>query len=377
MSEQVSSVAISNVSFAEPTDIVPNQWYAVYDAKALRKKPTPITRMGEPLILYRDSSGKPHCFLNRCPHRGVEFTNGRVFGDDLECPFHAFRFGPDGQCTLAPCEGADARIPSRLRAVTIPAVEENDLIWIWWGASAEALGMDKLPPTPWIDGLPSTPYTSQGQFLWPVSHRHAIENSVDGHHAPALHGQRRGWRGWKVRPLRKRMRVEPLECDVKPTSLDSTYWFRHDSGYDPKPFRAIIRYQEPGILYASINDGLHLLSIDSPVDANNSWRITRYYNGRVEVPVVGHIVAWLMRVIDVASIQWNEDYWVVKSQRDPIPGVTSNNMVGSDKVVTQYFSMQHRLLAEAETTRQHLPPIVARHFAPIAKVGRATELTSD
>jgi hypothetical protein len=71
------------------------------------------------------------------------------------------------------------------------------------------------------------------------------------------------------------MLVEPLECEVKPTSLDSVYWFRFDRGYDPKPFKAIIRYQEPGILYASINDGLHLLSIDSPVDANNSWRITR------------------------------------------------------------------------------------------------------
>jgi hypothetical protein len=81
---------------------------------------------------------------------------------------------------------------------------------------------------------------------------------------------------------------------------------------------------------------------------------------------LGHIVAWFMRVIDVASIQWNEDYWVLKTQRDPIPGFTSNNMVRSDKVVAQYFSMQHRLLVEAEATRQHLPPIVQRHFAPQA-----------
>ena len=37
-----------------------------------------------------------------CPHMGANLSVGQVVGNDLQCAFHHWRFGPDGHCTVIP-----------------------------------------------------------------------------------------------------------------------------------------------------------------------------------------------------------------------------------------------------------------------------------
>lgn len=353
-----------SIDIHEPSEIVPNQWYGILEARSLKKKPVAITRMGEKLVLYRGTNGEAICMLNRCPHRGMELTHGRVFGNEIECPFHAFRFSPKGLCTLMPCEGKHAAIPATMRTISFTVREAEGIIWLWWGATAEVLGVLELPPIPWPTDLVHVKHNSTGSFVWPIPYDRATENAVDAHHTPSLHGTRRGIRGWKV-PNIGRQHLCKLDIETVPGGINAIYRFSDEDRPDETPFKTVLKYREPGMVIVEISIGLYFVTIDTPIDAKTSWRIIRYYNAAMPVPLIGNVLAWLMRNLDQSLIQWAEDYWLVRHQQRPIPGVHGDHYVKSDAVVTRYYAMKKRLLNEAEATRHGLPPIVQRHFVPV------------
>jgi phenylpropionate dioxygenase-like ring-hydroxylating dioxygenase large terminal subunit len=91
--------------------MIPNQWYSVAEARKLKGKPMGLERLGRKIVLWRDGSGTFRAALDRCPHRGAAPSQGKVLDGEIQCPWHGFRFGPDGACTRMPCEGSEARIP--------------------------------------------------------------------------------------------------------------------------------------------------------------------------------------------------------------------------------------------------------------------------
>lgn len=360
----------------EPT-ITPNRWYGFLESCRLGRKPLLVKRLGEEFVLYRKQNGNPVCMLNRCPHRGMPMNKGRLFGDEIECPYHGFRFGGDGACSMMPCEGKDAKIPNRMRTITFCARDANKIVWVWWGAEPEELGLRELPDPPWIHDMPDTPYTNTMSFEWPMGHRASIEAAIDGHHAPILHGQRRGIRGWKIGPIvGKLTRLHDLKLDYGDDWLDARYEFRSQDvvpGKKVSRFNVRVQYKDPGLVNAQISNVFAILTVDTPIDETRSWRIIRYYNISVKIPLLGHFMAWLFSRGDQAMIQWAEDYWIIKGQKPPVPGVYGYNYVSADKVVGTYYSIERKQAAIVRRNYQALPPIVQRHFPQDAEI-EATEV---
>jgi 3-ketosteroid 9alpha-monooxygenase subunit A len=56
-------------------------------------------------------------------------VGGTVVGDTVRCPFHAWRFGPDGLCVETPY--ADKIPPTGDRVRSWPVRERNGLIFVW------------------------------------------------------------------------------------------------------------------------------------------------------------------------------------------------------------------------------------------------------
>lgn len=56
--------------------MIPNQWYVVLDSSQVKDRPVGVTRLGEKLVFWRDSTGQVSCFRDRCVHRGVELSEG-------------------------------------------------------------------------------------------------------------------------------------------------------------------------------------------------------------------------------------------------------------------------------------------------------------
>ena len=58
------------------------------------------------------AGGRAVALTNRCPHRKAPLSDGRVLGDNIECPFHGMLFSPSGSCLDIPCQ---AVIPTAAR----------------------------------------------------------------------------------------------------------------------------------------------------------------------------------------------------------------------------------------------------------------------
>ncbi|MBW2425066.1 MAG: Rieske 2Fe-2S domain-containing protein, partial [Deltaproteobacteria bacterium] len=87
-----------------PLPTFPNGWFDIgfADELALRQV-RPLNLFGQDVVLYRGRGGDAHLLDAHCPHLGAHLGHGgKVAGDDLVCPFHAWRFDGRGSCMNVP-----------------------------------------------------------------------------------------------------------------------------------------------------------------------------------------------------------------------------------------------------------------------------------
>ncbi len=171
---------------------LPDAWYAVAIAKTLRSTPRSSTLFGQPIVTFRDASGRPSTLLDRCPHRNVPLSLGRVVEGRLECAYHGWQFDGDGTCQVVPglCRVATSRGRT---ATAFETREQQGLIWVWGAPNA-------LPTT----DPPSFPHVGEAGYhtVYDVVEAQgtlhaAAENALDVPHTSFLH---RGlFRGGKAR----------------------------------------------------------------------------------------------------------------------------------------------------------------------------------
>lgn len=164
--------------------MIPDQWYPILRSQDVRpNKPTGARRLGEDLVVWRDTAGRLVCQSARCPHKGANLADGRLRGDTLGCPYHDFRFGPDGECKAVPCLGSEARIPKSLRVATYPVRESNGLVWMWWGRRTDPLPEVQVPSE--VADNPLLHATAT--WTQPVHYTRYIESLLDFYHVPIVH----------------------------------------------------------------------------------------------------------------------------------------------------------------------------------------------
>jgi nitrite reductase/ring-hydroxylating ferredoxin subunit len=85
---------------------------------------------GQELALWRSADGAAQAWENRCPHRSVRFTLGRVLKDRLSCAYHGWQYAAgSGQCTSIPAH-PDMPPPRSLCAKVFSAVDAAGMLWV-------------------------------------------------------------------------------------------------------------------------------------------------------------------------------------------------------------------------------------------------------
>jgi phenylpropionate dioxygenase-like ring-hydroxylating dioxygenase large terminal subunit len=157
-------------------------WYVIATSEELVDKPLSRKLLGTALVVFRNASGEAGVLLDRCAHRNVPLSLGRVEGKNVECPYHGWQFDPGGTCRRVPGLCGAAELPSR--AVQSYAVREQDgYVWIWGDPDSEAVGSPF--PLPKID---AAGYTTVRRAVEAEGTLHAtIENALDVPHTAFLH----------------------------------------------------------------------------------------------------------------------------------------------------------------------------------------------
>lgn len=92
------------------TEVIKNVWYAIGLSTEVRlKKMKSFILAGEPIVLTRKANGEVYAIKDICPHRGIPLSYGQVVDDQVECPYHGWKFNSQGVCTEIPslCEGQE------------------------------------------------------------------------------------------------------------------------------------------------------------------------------------------------------------------------------------------------------------------------------
>ncbi|APR75922.1 Vanillate O-demethylase oxygenase subunit protein [Minicystis rosea] len=170
-----------------PFSANPVGWYVVaYSDELAKGAVLPISYFGTELVLFRTEDGSPHVLDAHCPHLGAHLGHGGVVeGNVLRCPFHAWCFSGDGDCTSIPHA---KKLPVAARLQAWPVCERNGFVLVHYHPEHEA-PTSEVPIMPEHGSPEWTPYARRRWIIRTNIHD-MVENAFDAMHFQHLHGLR-------------------------------------------------------------------------------------------------------------------------------------------------------------------------------------------
>ncbi len=109
-------------------------WYIAAESRELKQTPMAVTLRGERVVLFRADQGQVAALQDRCSHRNMALSRGKVSSGCITCSYHGWQFNGAGRCVHIPSLGHDARLPNHgVRAY--PVRERDGFIWVYTGES--------------------------------------------------------------------------------------------------------------------------------------------------------------------------------------------------------------------------------------------------
>ncbi|MBL0923357.1 MAG: Rieske 2Fe-2S domain-containing protein [Sphingomonadaceae bacterium] len=87
--------------------------------------------LGGDVVIWRTASGLAQVSTAYCAHLGAHLGEGRVVGETIECAFHNWCFGQDGNCRYIPAP--HDHIPASAKIFGYPTAEKWGIIWAFNG----------------------------------------------------------------------------------------------------------------------------------------------------------------------------------------------------------------------------------------------------
>jgi len=172
-----------------PNKGYPSGWFQIaWVGELAPAEVRPIRYFGRDLILYRGAEGTHHVLDAHCLHMGAHLGyGGRVMKDSIVCPYHGWRWGPDGRNEMMP---AERRANEECRLKSWKTVVANEIVWVWF----DEAGREPFFPTP--TDLPGVA-AGKRHHLYPncvkvwrnvkVKPQYIPENNVDIEHLRWIH----------------------------------------------------------------------------------------------------------------------------------------------------------------------------------------------
>ena len=178
-------------------------WHPVAEAARVGRGPLARRLLGEPLVVFAGEGG-PAVLRDRCPHRGMPLSRGRVAAGRIACPYHGWTFNAAGVCRAVP---GSATVPPVV-ADALPVRVAAGLVWTTFGDGP----FPGLPPAmtdPALERFWWVPAASPARVL------DALENHLDPAHPHHVHP-------WIVRAPGKRVPTR-VAVRIDPRGASATY----------------------------------------------------------------------------------------------------------------------------------------------------------
>lgn len=324
--------------------MIPNQWYVVLSSSQVKQRPIGVTRMGEKLVFWRDAEGRVACLRDRCAHRGVALSKGKVLEDGrLQCPFHGFEYDETGRIRRIPANGRQAPVPERFRGHAYRTYEAHGFIWIWWGDG------EPEPEEPFFfEGLTEDFTYGAAIDPWHAHYTRVIENQLDVVHLPFIHANSIG-RG-------NRTLVDgPVVRWLDENRFYLYTYNRVDDGTPPRRPEEIepdpendfrLGFIFPNLWQNYIAPDVRVMAAFVPVDDAHTLLYLRFYQRFMTLPVLRHIVATLAMPFNVYVA--HQDRRVVETHQPQRVSLTmGEKLIQGDRPIVAYRKRRAELLQKS------------------------------
>jgi phthalate 4,5-dioxygenase len=135
--------------------------------------------LGERLLAFRDSQGRPGLIDEFCAHRGASLFLGRNEECGIRCSYHGWKYDLTGQCVDLP---STPNAAAKIKITAYPCVERAGLVWAYMGPS------DSRPAFPELEWclLPES-HRFVSKRLQECNYLQAFEGGIDSSHVAWVH----------------------------------------------------------------------------------------------------------------------------------------------------------------------------------------------
>jgi phenylpropionate dioxygenase-like ring-hydroxylating dioxygenase large terminal subunit len=159
-----------------------NSWYVAAWDREISRHPLARTFLDQPVVLYRMEDGTPVALEDRCCHRQLPLSMGKVEGDALRCGYHGLKFDSSGLCIEIP---GQVNLPPQARVRAYPTAERFNWLWIWMGEAAKA--DPALIPDWWWADHPDWAFSRPEMIHVKANYQLISDNVLDVTHLAYVH----------------------------------------------------------------------------------------------------------------------------------------------------------------------------------------------
>ena len=173
----------------------PRGWFIVAESSELDQGALAVRFFGQDFALYRGESGRPVMLDAYCAHMGTHLTaskssmiviNGKqIEGDSIRCPYHGWRYGPDGRLEDIPYQ--DGPCPKTIALNSHEVRERMGCVMMWFDPE----GGEPLFEPPYLKEWDDPAWVHwQLDHLesLPVHGQEMLDNMADVQHLGPTHG---------------------------------------------------------------------------------------------------------------------------------------------------------------------------------------------
>jgi len=309
------------------------------ESKELKQsKPLRAKRFNENLTFWRDENRKACCIDDKCCHRGVSLSCGKIINGKLECPFHGFIYDGSGKVVIIPANGKNKSTPETMKVKAYKTFEAYGLIWLWWGDD------EKITDEPFFFKELGHFSCSSFKDHWNVHYSRAIENQLDVVHLPFVH---------KTTIGRGNMTLVNGPVVTREKELITFYVnnMKDDGKTVPLKPDEIVNYEQlfhlqfhyPNIWQNFISDKIRAFAAFVPVDDDNTIVYIRYYQRLIKIPILKELFNFIGKIFSIIILR--QDKRVVITELPKKSWLAMNeHLIMGDKPIIEYRKHRNELI---------------------------------
>lgn len=163
-------------------ELLRRYWQPVALSTEVKDLPVKVRMFGEPLVLFRTTTGEVGLVGASCSHRGTSLEFGICTPEGIRCCYHGWHYSVDGRILETPGDPPSSTLRNRLCHPAYPLKEHRGIIFGYFGPP------ETMPEFPDYDSLhypgdTLVPYS----LTYPCNWLQVHENVMDPVHAVFLH----------------------------------------------------------------------------------------------------------------------------------------------------------------------------------------------